>query len=245
MYVHAHFHTHTQTHIHAHPLSDIPVQTQPTPPTSSTTQSRAAYFSVTQLSWPHVLMSGCDSQAFEQTRTQTSCGSGLFLVSEDLERRLDHLIPACAFFLFFLNVEISSATLIPLPRPESVHSDSPSWDDCGQMFPDKLQVSLFPNWFPHYAWTTAVSPHRLCWVKGVCMFRCNLPPALLAEWPGSFMCHCGNKEVEWTLNKSQHAKVNSGEENSPSTPARIQTSYLLIVCPTALSTSYPGSHRTI
>ena len=25
------------------------------------------------------------------------------------------------------------------------------------------------------------------------MFRCNLPPALLAEWPGSFTCHCGNK----------------------------------------------------
>ena len=26
-----------------------------------------------------------------------------------------------------------------------------------------------------------------------CVFRCNLPPALLAEWPGSFTCHCGNK----------------------------------------------------
>ena len=29
-------------------------------------------------------------------------------------------------------------------------------------------------------------------------FRCNLPPALLAEWPGSFTCHCGNAGVEWT-----------------------------------------------
>ena len=29
-------------------------------------------------------------------------------------------------------------------------------------------------------------------VKGVCVFRCNLPTALLAEWPGSFTCHCGN-----------------------------------------------------
>ena len=28
-------------------------------------------------------------------------------------------------------------------------------------------------------------PIRLRWVKGVCMFRCNLPPALSAEWPGS------------------------------------------------------------
>ena len=24
------------------------------------------------------------------------------------------------------------------------------------------------------------------------MFSCNLPPALLAEWPGSFMCYCVN-----------------------------------------------------
>ena len=24
------------------------------------------------------------------------------------------------------------------------------------------------------------------------MFSCNLPPALLAEWPGSFTCYCGN-----------------------------------------------------
>ena len=27
---------------------------------------------------------------------------------------------------------------------------------------------------------------------------CNLPPALLAEWPGSFTCHCGNTGVERT-----------------------------------------------
>ena len=35
----------------------------------------------------------------------------------------------------------------------------------------------------------------------------NLPPALLAEWPGSFSCHSGNTGVEWTLNKSQHTKL--------------------------------------
>ena len=28
------------------------------------------------------------------------------------------------------------------------------------------------------------------------MFSCNLPPALLAEWPGSFTCYCGNTGVE-------------------------------------------------
>ena len=42
---------------------------------------------------------------------------------------------------------------------------------------------------------------------GVCMFRCYLPPALLAEWPGSLPCHRGNTVVEQTLNKSQHTKL--------------------------------------
>ena len=30
---------------------------------------------------------------------------------------------------------------------------------------------------------------------------CKLPPALSAEWPGSFMCHCGNMGMEQTPNK--------------------------------------------
>ena len=44
-------------------------------------------------------------------------------------------------------------------------------------------------------------------MKGVCVFRCNPPPALLAEWPGSFTCHCGNTGVERTPNKSQHTEL--------------------------------------
>ena len=39
------------------------------------------------------------------------------------------------------------------------------------------------------------------------MLRCNLPPALLAEWLGSFPYHCGNTGVERTPNKSQHTKL--------------------------------------
>ena len=39
------------------------------------------------------------------------------------------------------------------------------------------------------------------------MFSCNLPPALLAEWPGFFTCYCGNTGVERIpKNKSQHRK---------------------------------------
>ena len=45
------------------------------------------------------------------------------------------------------------------------------------------------------------------WVKGVCRFRRNLPPALLAERPGSFTCHCNNTKVEETLNKTQHTNL--------------------------------------
>ena len=31
----------------------------------------------------------------------------------------------------------------------------------------------------------------------VCVFSRNLPPTLLAEWLGSFVCNCGNTGVEW------------------------------------------------
>ena len=34
---------------------------------------------------------------------------------------------------------------------------------------------------------------------GACVFSCNLPPALLAEWPGSFMCYCSKTGVERIL----------------------------------------------
>ena len=45
------------------------------------------------------------------------------------------------------------------------------------------------------------------WVKGLYVCRCNLPPALLAEWLGSFTCHCSNTGVGQTPNKSQHTKL--------------------------------------
>ena len=110
-------------------------------------------------------------------------------------------IPHLRFLLLFVfEVEISSHTLIPLFMPGSVHSGSASWDDYDQIFLDKMRVSSFLDKFPHYAWTTAQSAHWLPWIKDICVFsRCNLPPALLAEWPGSFTCHCSNAGVKWTL----------------------------------------------
>ena len=91
--------------------------------------------------------------------------------------------------------------------PESVHSGSASWDNCGRTFPDKLHVSSSPDWFPHCLHSGIACPLQLHWVKGVCVFKCNLPPALLVERLGSFTCHCGNMGVEWTPNKSQHTKL--------------------------------------
>ena len=50
-------------------------------------------------------------------------------------------------------------------------------------------------------------PVKLPWVKGECICRCDLPPALLSEWLGSLTCHCCNIRVEQTPNKSQHTKL--------------------------------------
>ena len=97
-------------------------------------------------------------------------------------------------------MKIGWCTLIPLFRQGSVHSGSGSWDDSGWVFCDELHVSSFPD-------SGIVSPLRLRWVKGVCVLRCNLPPALLAEWPGSFTRHCANTGVKQTPTESQHTKL--------------------------------------
>ena len=58
---------------------------------------------------------------------------------------------------------------------------------------------------------------------GVCEFSCNLSPALLAEWPGSFTCYCGNTGVERIPKLESAQKVDPGEENSPAAPTGIWT----------------------
>jgi len=44
------------------------------------------------------------------------------------------------------------------------------------------------------------------------VFSCNLPSALLAEWPGSFTCYCGNTGVERIPKKESAQKADPGEE---------------------------------
>ena len=140
-------------------------------------------------------------------------------------------------FFFFFYVETRSRTLISLRRPGSVHSGSASWDDCGRVLPDELRVSSFPTLCLD---SGIVSSLRFRWVKDVCVFRCNLPPALLTEWPGSFTCHCRNMGMEWG---SAH-KVNSEEVHSPIAPAGTWTCNLSILSLPLSPTSYPGPWRT-
>ena len=47
---------------------------------------------------------------------------GFFLACEDFRRVFDHSPPALFLIFFYIKVEISSHTLIPLFRPGSVHS---------------------------------------------------------------------------------------------------------------------------
>ena len=107
-------------------------------------------------------------------------------------KSFDESIPDSAFFF---RVEISSRTPNPLHMPGPVHSGSANSDYCGRAFPDELRVSSFPWSVSTLCLDSMVSPLWLRCVNGVCVFRCNLPPALLAEWPRSFMCHCGNTGV--------------------------------------------------
>ena len=91
-------------------------------------------------------------------------------------------------------------------------NSSPQWlIELRQLWPSvPWQVACEPiSWYvPTLCLhSSIVSPLWLCWVKSVCMFRCNLAPALLAEWPGSFTCHCHNTWVECRLIKSQHTKL--------------------------------------
>ena len=113
------------------------------------------------------------------------------------------------FFLSFSSflVEISLRTLIPLfPQDRSTMSQQAettvtecSLRNC--MWARFLTGSLtMPEQRHSQPTTTSLG-------KGVCLFKCNLLPALLAEWTGSFTCHCGSTGVEWTPNKSQHTKL--------------------------------------
>ena len=57
---------------------------------------------------------------------------------------------------------------------------------------------------------------------GACIFSSNLPTALLAAWPGTFMCYFGNTGVERILKQESAQKGDPGEEKSPADPAEFE-----------------------
>ena len=81
-----------------------------------------------------------------------------------------------------------------------------------------------------------ISPPQPCFVEGVYVFKCNLPPALLTERPGSFFL-----PREWDGHRIRvSTQGKSGEENSPTASAGIQAHNFSITSPVLLPTSYPG-----
>ena len=81
----------------------------------------------------------------------------------------------------------------------------------------------------HHTTMHHVTSCKATYVK-CCMFSHNLPPALLAEWLGSFTCYCGN--TGWNGDRNESAqKVDPWEEISPTAHAGIRTRDLSITSP--------------
>ena len=132
-----------------------------------------------------------NNESSSSSRSHSSGGGGVSFASLRGFLGKVRRFPACAFFFFFFKEKISSRTLILLFTPESVHNGSTSCDDCGRVFTDELLVSSCLWKVPTLCLHSIASPLRLRWVKGVCVFTCNLPSVLLQNDRG-FMCHCGN-----------------------------------------------------
>ena len=111
------------------------------------------------------------------------------------------------YYYFFCKVKISSGTLILLFRPGSI----PSGSELRRLWPNvpwQVACELDSGYVSTRCLDKGIaSLLRIQWVKGVWVYRCKLPLALLTEWPGSFTCYCCNTGVERTRNKSQHTKL--------------------------------------
>ena len=67
--------------------------------------------------------------------------------------------------------------------------------------------------------------------RGVRVFSCNKPPAILAEWPGSFACHCGSTRCGTDTETRVSTEVNFREDTSPAAPVEDRTRNLPIASP--------------
>ena len=126
--------------------------------------------------------------------------------------------------------------------PGSVHSGLVNWDDYGRMFNDKLRVSSLLHRYLHYAWTAAWS--ALSYFVGSRVYAYIGATCHLHLWQNdqgllrATAVTRGCTEQRIRVN----TQMNSGQENSPASPAGIQTRNLLITSLALLPTSYPRSH---
>ena len=92
-------------------------------------------------------------------KTALTVGGGDFLLAcEESGERFNNSFPP-ALFIALNGDQRPHQFQFSFFRSGSVHRGSASWYDCGQVFPNELHVSLFPDRFPLYAWTVAQSAH--------------------------------------------------------------------------------------
>ena len=108
------------------------------------------------------------------------------------------------------------------------------------MFLDKLRVSSFPDWFPHYAWTVASSADS--GFVGSRVYALLGVPCHMHFWQNdrgllrdtAVTRRCNGRRV-------RAYKANPGEENSHAAPVGIRNCNLSITSQALLLTSYPDS----
>ena len=95
-------------------------------------------------------------------------------------------------------VEMSSRAAGPLLGSGSVHSDTASSDDCTA--DERSLTSCVWTHFPGGIWLyNYASLDRmlgLCWVRGLFVFSCDLPPALSADWLGVVFATAVTRRVD-------------------------------------------------
>ena len=160
--------------------------------------------------------------SFSQIAATAITGGGFFLACQDFGRMFDNSFPHLYFFLFF-KVEISSCKKWRLAQANWFHSLGQDQSTVVQQAERTITMrSLTSCMWAHFLIDSHTLPGQrhnqptpTSMGKGcitVCVFRCNLPPSLLAKWLGSFTCHCGNtgwNGVVWSWKCNRKAQPRS------------------------------------
>ena len=158
-----------------------------------------------------------------------------FLACEALGRMFDHSFPVCALIFFFFyggdQLAHTNSILFCQDKPIVAQWAEMTMAKCSltSCLWTRFKIGSHPISAQWHSQPTPASLDQGC----VCLdATCHLQ--FLAEWPGSFMCHCSNMGLEWTLNKSQHTKLtlekkfscrSCQDSNSQTFWSKVQCSY--------------------